>query len=130
MSPLSSELEDNFGVSDQAQFIAGESLDGFGVFLEVADFELQLVGGLEQFRIFGTNLIQLSFQRSQSWEPFRRKHEHRGAYGRQRQNRQRKNAFDNKSEPGHPSTLPRNLGKSQVGCGCRTHGGLRAAGGQ
>lgn len=114
LSPLSRELEDYFGIANEAELVTGESFDGPGVFLEALDAQLQLSDRARQLGVFASNLGDFPLEGAQAGQAFGGKH-HDGRTDRcDSEDGERQDAFDDERQARHGRTVPRKRGKSQV----------------
>lgn len=101
LSPLSRELEHDFGIANEAEFIAGEAFDGTRVFLEAADLALELLDAGREVRIFRADLSHFLLQAAQARESLGGHDKNRCAYACDGENDEGEDAFDEEREPRH-----------------------------
>lgn len=111
MSPLRRELEHDFRIANQAEFVAGEAFGCAGVLLQVLHFEVKLRVGAGEFRIFSANLRNFRLQAPQTGQALGGEHESRCTHGGHYENGQRKDAFDDEMQPQHGFHSAMKMGK-------------------
>ncbi len=114
LSRLRGELEHDFGVSNEAELVAGDAFDGFRISFQVFNLEPELSNIFREFGVFCLDSIHLGFEGSQPRQSLWGQHQCWGTDGGYHEDQQRKDPLEEDGQLRHDARVPRNSGKSQV----------------